>query len=107
MHVVASVLRLRRCCMDRPVPIETSRIELSDEILQLCERLARNAHDVWADLRLSEGWTWGPQRDDAEKKHPNLVPYEELSESEKEYDRKIVLTTLKAIIALGYRIQKP
>jgi hypothetical protein len=89
-----------------PKPIDSSRIELSDEILQLSERLARNAHDIWAGLRLSEGWTWGPQRNDAEKKHPNLVPYEQLSEAEKEYDRKIVLTTLKAMIAFGYRIEK-
>ena len=89
-----------------PEPIDSSRIELSRDILQLSERLAKNAHDVWAELRLSEGWTWGPHRDDAEKKHPNLVPYEQLAEDEKEYDRKMVFLTLKAIIALGYRIEK-
>ena len=89
-----------------PEPIDSSRIELSRDILQLSERLAKNAHDVWAGLRLSEGWTWGPQRNDAEKKHPNLVPYEQLAEDEKEYDRKMVLLTLKAIVALGYRIEK-
>jgi hypothetical protein len=57
-------------------------------------------------LRLSEGWIWGPKRDDAKKTHPCLVPYAELPESEKEYDRQTALETIKAILALGYRIEQ-
>lgn len=91
----------------KPEPIDTRRVELSPEIGQLTERLAENAHDHWAQQRLADGWTYGPQRDDAQKRHPCLVPYAELPDSEKVYDRKSAMETLKAIVALGYRIEKP
>lgn len=93
--------------MYTPAPIDTSKILLPVELLGLTERLAENAHDVWAQQRLAQGWTHGPQRDDASKKHPCLVPYWDLPESEKEYDRKAAMETLKAIMALGYRIDRP
>jgi ryanodine receptor 2 len=91
----------------KPRPIDTSRVELSPALLELTERLAEHAHDNWAELRFGEGWTYGPKRDDAAKKHPCLVPYRKLPESEKEYDRKIALETLKAIKSLGYSIEPP
>jgi RyR domain len=90
-----------------PRPIDTAKVQLSEQLRQLTEQLAENAHDNWARRRLSEGWTWGPVRDDAAKKHPDLVPYAYLPESEKHYDRDTAMETLKAIIALGYRIEPP
>jgi hypothetical protein len=92
--------------VNEPQPINTSDVQLDTEILELTDRLAKNAHDVWAQQRLLEGWRYGRQRDDAEKRHPNLVPYENLSELEKEYDRSVAMETLKALLALGYRIEK-
>ena len=89
-----------------PKPIEASGIELPADLIDLTERLAENAHDVWALQRLGEGWTFGPARDDAAKKHPDLIPYADLPEGEKEYDRKTAMETLKAIIALGYSITR-
>jgi hypothetical protein len=88
----------------RPKPIDISGIELTPDLVQLTERLAENAHDLWASQRFAQGWTYGPQRDDTMKRHPCLVPYEELSEKEKEYDRITALGTLKAIMKLGYRV---
>jgi len=73
----------------------------------LRERLAEHTHDVWAAERIAQGWTYGPARDDAAKTHPCLVPYAELPEKEKEFDRKTALGTLKAIMALDYRITPP
>ncbi len=90
-----------------PHPIETQGVVLTPEILELTERLARNTHDAWARKRLEEGWRSGPQRDDARKEHPCLVPYEALPESEKEIDRRVALETVKALLALGYRIDRP
>ncbi len=90
----------------KPVPIETSDVRLSEDLRDLTELLARNAHDNWARQHLSEGWRYGPERNDARKEHPCLVPYEQLPEAEKEYDRKTAMETIKAIIALGYRIDK-
>ncbi len=91
----------------KPKPLDTSASTLRPELQALTERLAENAHDLWAAQRLAEGWSYGRQRDDAKKLHPCLVPYAELPESEKEYDRLAALGTLKAILALGYRIQSP
>jgi hypothetical protein len=89
-----------------PQPIDTSQVRLPDDLLELRERLAENAHDIWAKRRLGEGWTYGPERNDPAKKHPDLVPYAELPDAERQYDRDAAMETLKAIIALGYRIGK-
>jgi len=87
-----------------PRPIDTSGISLPPELSALTEHLAENAHDLWAAQRLSQGWRFGPQRDDAKQLHPCLVPYAELPDSEKDYDRQAALGTLGAILSLGYRI---
>ncbi len=89
-----------------PHPLDTSAVQLSNDILQLTEKLASNTHEVWAKERLAQGWVFGPQRNDTLKQHPSLVPYAQLPESEKTYDRKTAMETLKAITALGYRIVK-
>jgi ryanodine receptor 2 len=89
-----------------PKPIDTSGVVLSDELMELTEHLAKNTHDIWAQQRMSEGWTYGPERDDEAKKHPDLIPYANLPESEKEYDRKTAMETLKAIAAMGYTTAK-
>jgi len=85
----------------KPRPIDTAHVAFTPEILQLIERLAENAHDLWASKRLEEGWTLGPKKDGDLKQTPLLVPYAELPESEEEYARELALATLKAIIALG------
>ena len=87
-----------------PKPLDTSRIELSPAILELREALAQNTHEVWAQERIAQGWAWGEKRDDEKKLHPCLIPYEDLSDNEKTYDRNTAMETLKAICALGYQI---
>jgi hypothetical protein len=89
-----------------PRPIDTTKVVLPAEVLALVERLAENTHDTWALRRLAEGWTYGPRRDDDRKQHPGLIPYTELSEGEKEYDRATAMQALKAVVALGYRIEQ-
>ena len=90
----------------KPAPRDTSSVRLPEDLAALTELLARNTHENWARLRMAEGWTYGPKRDDATKTHPSLVPYEQLSESEKDYDRATAMETVKTILALGYRIEK-
>ena len=92
--------------MYKPNPIDTSDIVLSDEIMELAELLAKNTHEVWAKTRVEDGWKYGEKRDDARKETPCLVAYEELSESEKQYDRNTALETLRLITKLGYKISK-
>lgn len=89
-----------------PNPEETSEVKLPEELLPLIEKMARNVHEVWARNRIDDGWTYGPERDDAGKKHPCLVPYDELPESEKDYDRATSQETLKLILKLGFEITK-
>ena len=92
--------------MYTPNPVNTADVTLSPELLSLTEQIAKNVHDVWALGRISEGWTYGLVKNSDTKETPCLIPYEELSESEKEFDRNSALETLKLIVSLGYRIEK-
>jgi len=90
----------------KPKPIDTSHVELSADLLELTELLAKNTHDIWAAQRLAEGWKYGAERNDERKEHPCLVAYEDLPENEKEYDRKIAMATQRVIKKLGFKIEK-
>lgn len=89
-----------------PCPIDTGCVQVPAEVEELGEYLARNVHEVWARQRLGEGWQYGKTLSRENKIHPSLVPYEELPESEKDYDRNTCMETLKAILALGFEIKK-
>ena len=89
-----------------PQPMDTSDIHLPEELNVLIEQMAKNVHEVWAQSRISQGWTYGAERSDALKQHPCLIPYEELPEVEKAYDRDTALGTLKLICKLGFKISK-
>ena len=87
-----------------PNPVDTKDVKLPTELESLVEEMAKNVHEVWAQTRISQGWSFGEERNDAAKKHPCLVPYEELSEEEKTYDRNTSVQTLKLILKLGFKI---
>lgn len=87
-----------------PQPIDTKDVVLPEDLNSLAEEIAKNVHEVWSEGRVKDGWTYGESRNDNMKLHPCLVPYEELSESEKEYDRNTSQETLKLIMKLGFKI---
>ena len=89
-----------------PQPIDTSDVQLPEELKPLLDAMAKNVHEVWAETRIKQGWTYGEQRNDELKTHPCLVPYEELPEEEKEYDRNTSIGTLKLIMKLGFKISQ-
>lgn len=89
-----------------PAPIDVRGVTLPPELVELTEKLAKNTHEVWARTRLEQGWQWGETRDDAQKQHPCLIPYEALSEDEKTFDRNTALETIRLILALGFKITK-
>lgn len=89
-----------------PQPMDTADVRLPQELDQLVEQMAKNVHEVWAQSRIDQGWTYGPERSDALRQHPCLVAYEELPEVEKAYDRDTALGTLKLITKLGFKITK-
>lgn len=87
-----------------PNPVDTTDVKLPMELESLVEEMAKNVHEVWAQTRISQGWSFGEERNDATKKHPCLVPHEELSEEEKTYDRNTSVQTLKLILKFGFKI---
>ena len=89
-----------------PHPINVDTIPLDGDLEELQEAIAENAHDVWAEARIKDGWTYGKERNDAQKHNPDLVPYTALSEGEKEYDRIMAFKTIKLVKKLGYDIIK-
>ena len=89
-----------------PQPIDTTDVRLPKELELLVEQMSKNVHEVWAEARMEQGWTYGEQRNDEKKTHPCLVPYENLPEEEKEYDRNTSIGTLRLIMKLGFKISK-
>lgn len=90
-----------------PHPIDTRDVSLPPDLLRLAGVLAKNVHEVWAQSRISQGWHYGVKRDDTAKTHPCLIPFEDLPEVEKDYDRDTALETLRLIVKLGYKITGP
>jgi hypothetical protein len=90
----------------KPNPLDTRDIHLDENLIALIEKIATNTHDVWAQQRIQDGWIYGSQRDDEKKTHPSLIPYSELSDSEKNYDRITAREVIKVIILIGYSIIK-
>lgn len=70
------------------------------------ERLAEAAHKVWMDGKLRDGWKYGPVTDKPKKIHSCLVPYNQLSETDKESDRDMVRGIPKILAAAGYKMVK-
>ncbi len=87
-----------------PQPVDTTKVVLEEELLELTEMLAKNTHEVWAAGRIAEGWVYGPERNDKRKEHPGIVPYEELTEEERQYDRNTAMETLRLIRSMGFEI---
>ena len=87
-----------------PRPLDTSKVTLPSELTEMTEQFAKNTHDIWAQQRIAEGWKYGKKRNDEKKEHPCLVPYEELPESEKEYDRRTATKAIRFIVKSGYEI---
>lgn len=89
-----------------PKLIDLKHVDLPEGFNELRETIAENAHDMWAMERQSEGWTYGLKRDDSKLETPDMVPYGNLPESEKEYDRIMAEDTLRLLMALGYKVEK-
>lgn len=89
-----------------PNPMDTTQVKLPDELNELVDYLACNAHEVWAKGRIASGVTYGESTDDTEKKNCFLKPYDCLTPAEKLTDINSVEETVKFIINSGYKIEK-
>ena len=106
MHQITTVMNNQTSNNYTPSPADTTNIQLPEELIALAEAISKNVHEVWAQNRIKEGWTYGPVRDDEKRQTPCLVPYEELPEEEKAYDRNTAFGTLKFIVSQGFEIHK-
>ena len=86
-----------------PHPIDTSQTGL-DQLGGLSEYLAEQAHEIWAQRKMNDGWTYGDVLDDKLKHHPDLIAYSALPDSKKEYDRDMSSQTLKLILERGFQL---
>ena len=89
-----------------PSPIGLDDVKLSEDLSELQEAIAENAHEIWAKNRRDQGWSYGPERNDQKKETPDMIPYCNLPESEKLYDREMAMQTLKLVKKLGFEIVK-
>ena len=89
-----------------PSPIGLDDVELSEDLSELQEAIAENAHEIWAKNRRDQGWSYGSERNDQKKETPDMIPYCNLPESEKLYDREMAMQTLKLVKKLGFEIVK-
>lgn len=90
----------------KPNPIDTSDVVLPSAVDEIAELLSRNVHEVWASQKIQNGFSYGATDDMDQKTHHNLVPYDQLSEADRQYDRNTALETIKALITLGFAIER-
>jgi class 3 adenylate cyclase/tetratricopeptide (TPR) repeat protein len=83
--------------------LRPSEIELTDSQI---EELAIREHDRWMNDRMRHGWVYSPRRDNARKHHPLLIPWDQLSETEKEKDRDTIRNLPRLIERAGFRVRK-
>ena len=89
-----------------PYPIALDDVTLDEDLTELQEAIAENAHEIWAKARTEQGWRYGPARNDQKKETPDMVPYCNLPESEKLYDREMAMQTLKLVKKLGFEVKR-
>ena len=106
MHQITTIMSHKATNNYSPSPVDIDHVQLPEELMALAEAISKNVHEVWAQNRMNEGWTYGPVRDDQKRQTPCLVPYEDLPEEEKAYDRNTALGTLKFIVAQGFTIKR-
>jgi len=68
--------------------------------------MARMEHDRWCTERRGQGWRQGAERNDARKLHPDLVPWEELTDEAREKDRMMVRDLPAFLAKAGFQVER-
>ncbi|TSO67486.1 Ryanodine receptor 3 [Bagarius yarrelli] len=89
----------------KPMPLELSEVKLSPAQELLVDKLAENAHNVWAKDRVKQSWTYGIQQDPKNKRNPRLVPYVLLDERTKKSNRDSLREAIRTLIGCGYNVE--
>ncbi|XP_054910410.1 ryanodine receptor 3 isoform X4 [Poeciliopsis prolifica] len=91
----------------KPAPLELSDVKLTPGQEVLVDKLAENAHNVWAKDRIKQGWTYGIQQDVKSRRNPRLVPYALLDERTKKSNRDSLREAIRTMVGYGYDIDPP
>ncbi|XP_074985826.1 ryanodine receptor 3 isoform X13 [Caretta caretta] len=91
----------------KPAPLDLSEVKLLPSQEVLVDKLAENAHNVWAKDRIKQGWTYGIQQDLKNKRNPRLVPYALLDERTKKSNRDSLREAVRTFAGYGYNIEPP
>ncbi|XP_056666198.1 ryanodine receptor 3 isoform X3 [Monodelphis domestica] len=89
----------------KPSPLDLSDVKLLPPQEILVDKLAENAHNVWAKDRIKQGWTYGIQQDLKNKRNPRLVPYALLDERTKKSNRDSLREAVRTFIGYGYNVE--
>uniref|UniRef100_A0A8C4NNS5 Ryanodine receptor 3 n=1 Tax=Dicentrarchus labrax TaxID=13489 RepID=A0A8C4NNS5_DICLA len=91
----------------KPAPLDLSDVKLTAGQEVLVDKLAENAHNVWAKDRIKQGWTYGIQQDLKSRRNPRLVPYALLDERTKKSNRDSLREAIRTMVGYGYNIDPP
>ncbi|XP_037606362.1 ryanodine receptor 3 isoform X4 [Sebastes umbrosus] len=91
----------------KPAPLDLSDVKLTGGQEVLVDKLAENAHNVWAKDRIKQGWTYGIQQDLKSRRNPRLVPYALLDERTKKSNRDSLREAIRTMVGYGYDIDPP
>ncbi|XP_076313816.1 ryanodine receptor-like isoform X3 [Tachypleus tridentatus] len=88
-----------------PEPVNTANVQLNPELNNVVQKFAEHYHDAWANRKFENGWNYGDYWNYERKTHPRLKPYNLLAEWEKERYKEPIRESLKALIAIGWKLE--
>uniref|UniRef100_A0A8C3ASD1 Ryanodine receptor 2 n=1 Tax=Cyclopterus lumpus TaxID=8103 RepID=A0A8C3ASD1_CYCLU len=91
----------------KPAPLDLSHIKLTSTQEAMVDKLAENAHNVWARDRIRQGWTYGIQQDVKSRRNPRLVPYILLDERTKKSNKDSLREAVRTLLGYGYNLEAP
>nr|XP_021335867.1 ryanodine receptor 2 [Danio rerio] len=91
----------------KPAPMDLCHIKLASTQEAMVDKLAENAHNVWARDRIRQGWTYGIQQDIKNKRNPRLVPYVLLDERTKKSNKDSLREAVRTLLGYGYNLEAP
>ncbi|XP_028826293.1 ryanodine receptor 2 isoform X5 [Denticeps clupeoides] len=91
----------------KPAPMDLSHIKLASTQEAMVDKLAENAHNVWARDRIRQGWTYGIQQDVKNRRNPRLVPYVLLDERTKKSNKDSLREAVRTLLGYGYNLEAP
>ncbi|MFT7807285.1 ryanodine receptor 2 isoform X1 [Arapaima gigas] len=91
----------------KPAPMDLSHVKLSSTQEAMVDKLAENAHNVWARDRIRQGWTYGIQQDVKNRRNPRLVPYALLDERTKKSNKDSLREAVRTLLGYGYNLEAP